>query len=215
MLISGIVFSPSCGKKGNRFQPVSYFPVQLDNTWIFNGELGKMKITNIDDQTATKAVTFTYFDSSDVPLWKEEYKLEENQLYWVTFESKTTLLPVISFNPPLPFAPVSDRQGYKTVLHSTQTHSDTTTNETQIIVAYEIQAVEDVVVPAGKFLNCIKMKIDVQYPQLVRHPLFYGEQIFWYAPLVGPVKYVLPSSRGELVKMSVNSGRIISMDADQ
>ena len=197
-----------CTNRNNRFNPISYFPVQQGNTWLFNGGIHKMHISEIVKDQGEQHVTFTYSDTSDVVLWKETYRLRKNQLYWQSFTPNTPVLPQVSFDPPLPFAPVATKEGHTLVLESIETQSDTVKRMTKITVEYEILSVEDVKVPAGTFLNCIKMKINVQYPQSVRRPFFIGEQYWWFAPMMGPIKYDLPSAVGELVKADFDRDRL-------
>lgn len=205
-IIVALFFFLECSDRNSKFHPISYFPVQSGNTWVFDGGIHKMQIT--DSGKSQDFVTFSYFDTSDVLLWQESYRMRKNQLYWQTFTPNTPVLPKVSFDPPLPFAPVSAKEGQTLILESIETQSDSTKRMTKIMVEYEIQAIEDVKVKAGTFLNCIKMKINVQYPQSVRRPFFIGEQYWWYAPTIGPVKYDLPSAVGELVDMDLHRNRL-------
>jgi hypothetical protein len=152
-------------------------------------------------------VIFTYFDSLDVPLWHEEYSLLKNQIYLQSFQPNTSLLPTITFDPALPFAPPSQKLGSKLPYKCLETQTlDTLVITNSIDVDYVIEAIEDVRVPAGNFLNCIKLKISVKYSQNAQNPYFIGDQYWWFAPLVGPVKYDLPSAVGELVKAPKSRG---------
>ena len=196
-----------CSGRRNRFQPTYYFPIHEGNSWVFNGEIYKMEITDITKHVGDKILTFTYYDSLDVELWSEKYSLLKNQIFLQSFEPATKLLPTVTFEPALPFAPPSRKLGYKSSYECLETHTlDTLVTTNPVHIDYVVEAVEDVRVPAGTFLNCIKMKISIKYPQSVKRPYFIGDQYWWFAPLVGPVKYDLPSAVGELVELPKSRG---------
>ena len=199
----------TCTNRRNKHHPTDYFPVQAGNTWIFDGDISKMEITAITDGTLGRVVSMSFYDSTDVFLWLEKYIHLKDQLYFESFEPRTIILPKVLFDPALPLAPFSSKPGHKIILEGKETHIDSVRSEMQILVTYEIEAIEDVIVPAGKFYNCIKMKINVEYTQFALRPFFIGEQYWWYAPMVGPVKYDLPSAYGELVEVKLNKSRIV------
>ena len=150
----------------------------------------------------------SFYDSSNVFLWREKYLQFKDQLYFESFEPRTFILPKVLFDPALPVAPFSSKPEHKIVLEGKETHIDSVTSEMQILVTYEIESIEDVVVPAGTFRNCIKMKINFEYTQFALRPFFIGEQYWWYAPMVGPVKFDLPSAYGELAEVKLNKSRL-------
>jgi hypothetical protein len=199
----------TCTNRRNKHHPTSYFPVQAGNTWIFDGDISKMEITAITDGTLGRVVSMSFYDSTDVFLWLEKYIHLKDQLYFESFEPQTIILPKVLFDPALPLAPFSSKPGHKISLEGKETHVDSVRSEMQILVTYEIEAIEDVIVPAGEFHNCIKMKINVEYTQFALRPFFIGEQYWWYAPMVGPVKYDLPSAYGELAEVKLNKSRIV------
>ncbi len=202
-------FFTDCSNRRNKFHPISYFPVNAGNTWIFDGDIYKMEITGITKGEEKSIISMSYFDSTGIFLWKEKYILLKDQIYFESFEPHTTILPKVLFDPPLPLAPFSSKPGHKIILESKETHSDSIKSESQILVTYEIEGVEDVSVPAGAFLNCIKMKVNVQYPQFALEPFFIGDQYWWFAPMVGPVKYDLPSAYGELSELKLSKSRLL------
>lgn len=205
LIFAALLFC-GCGQSG-RFQPLSYFPVNTGLTWIYDGEIRKMEVADVTREVGDKMVTLAYYDTLDVMVWQEKYNLIKNQIYLQSFEPRTNLLPQISFEPAIPFAPLSARVGQRTVLKSIEVQTDSLRSSTEVQVEYTIEAIEDVTVPAGTFQKCIKMKIHVIYPQTAYRPYFIGEQYWWFAPSIGPVKYDLPSAYGELVETRVNRNR--------
>ncbi len=202
LLLAAVFFFLDCSGRQNRFNPTDYFPIHPGYKWVFNGEIYKMQITDVSKEVGDKLVTFTYYDSLDVELWEEQYNLIKGQIYLHAYEPKTKLLPTVSFDPPLPFAPYSTKVGQSDNVECIETQVlDTLITTNQITVDYLIEAIEDVEVPAGHFLNCIRMKINVKYPQNSTRPFFIGDQYWWFAPRVGPVKYDLPTASGELIEM--------------
>lgn len=197
-----MLFFMDCSTRRNRFKPTDYFPVQSGYKWIFNGEIHTLEITDVSSRAGDKIVTFGYFDSLNVKLWQEKYSLLKGQLFLQSFEPETDLLPQVSFEPALPFAPFSKKVGESKPFECIETQIlDTLITTTQIDVDYLIESIEDVRVPAGHFLNCIKVKINVRYPQTAKTPYFIGDQYWWFAPRLGPVKYDLPTAHGELIEM--------------
>jgi len=209
ILLLASIYLLNCSDRGNRFKPIYYFPIKTGHSWVFNGEIHKLEIVDVSQDVGDKIVTFAYYDSLSTLLWNEQYNLIKNQIYLRSFEPRTKVLPSISFEPALPFAPISAKVGHKMQRESieTQTDSDSLEHTMAILVEYLVEAVEDVKVPAGTFLDCVKMKINIIYPPSPYRPYFIGEQYWWFAPLVGPVKYDLPSARGELVSMKVSRSR--------
>jgi hypothetical protein len=194
----------SCTARIDKFSPLNYFPLQLGNTWEFNGEIRTMKVTDASKIGHERYITFTFYDSLDVALWAEKYHLIKDQLRWVSFEPGTSLLPHVTYNPPLIAAPFSDKPGDTDSISSIETQTDSVVITNAITVDYQIQSVEDVQTPAGMFANCIKMKINFIYPTAAQRPLFIGEHYWWFSSQVGPVKYDLPTAYGELVKLDLN-----------
>ena len=208
-LLLYILASLTCTGRRNKHHPTDYFPVQPGNTWVFDGDIAKMEITAISEGTSGKLVTMSFYDTLDVFLWREKYLHIKDQLYFEAFEPRALILPKVTFDPALPLAPISSKPGHKIKLEGKETHVDSTNAEMQTLVTYEIEAVEDVIVPAGEFRNCIKMKITVEYTQFALRPFFIGEQYWWFAPMVGPVKYDLPSAYGELAQVKLNKSRLL------
>ncbi|RQW01280.1 hypothetical protein EH223_15295 [candidate division KSB1 bacterium] len=205
-------FFVDCTGRQNRFQPLYYFPLNVGNTWVYNGEIHKMQISDITKNEGDRLITFSFYDTLNVLLWQEKAGLLKDQIYVQSFEPMTSLLPSVSFDPPRPFAPFSRKLGNKLNFPCIETcMSDSTHSTTTVEAEYVIETVEDVRVPAGKFLDCIKMKINIIYPRTAEKPFFIGEQYWWYAPLVGPIKYDLPSARGELVEMNIIRTRQVEL----
>lgn len=210
LLLALISIFAGCTNQRNEHHPEAYFPVQVGNTWIFKGDIPKMEITSNLPGEQGDYITMSCYDSGNVLLWKEKYQHLKDQLYFESFEPNSSILPRVIFDPALPLAPFSSKPGHKIVLEGKETHLDSIKSETQIVVTYEIENIEDVTVPAGTFRNCIKMKINVKYQQFAVKPFFIGDQYWWFAPMVGPVKYDLPSAYGELTELKLGKSRLLS-----
>lgn len=199
-----VLYAIACTPRIDKFSPLNYFPLQLNNTWTFDGEIRTMKVTESAKIGHERYITLTFFDSLDVALWSEKYHIVKDQLRWTSFEPATSLLPRVTFNPPLFAAPFSAEPGDTDSINSIETQTDSVEITTTINVDYQIQTVEDVETPAGVFTNCIKLKINYIYPTSAQRPLFIGEHYWWFSPTAGPVKYDLPTAFGELVKLDLN-----------
>ena len=206
LLFTGLIIAASatCSKKPEAFRPLNYFPLEMKNTWHFSGGIQTMQVTEVIKSGHERRITLTFFDSLDAPLWSETYRTAKDQLRWLAFEPATALLPRVGFNPPLYGAPFSNEVGDMTTINTIETQFDSVETTTAITVDYQIAAIEDVVTPAGVFAGCLKVKIDFIYPPVAVRPLFIGDHYWWYAPNVGPIKYDLPTTHGDLLRYELH-----------
>ncbi|MDZ7314632.1 MAG: hypothetical protein ONA69_03440 [candidate division KSB1 bacterium] len=190
-----------CSHKPPAFDPLDYFPLAEGNQWLFSGDLQVLTIKEIKHIEKSLQATAVFSDTLLTPLWRETYLLKDGQLQWTDFEPATQILPKVTFEPPLPAAPFSVLVGDVRKITGVEIRIDSTgaTKRVPITVEYRINAVENVETPVGSFENCIKMTSEFQYPSADDHPLFVDRHIWWFAKSVGPVKYELPSSSGELI----------------
>lgn len=186
-----------CSEKQPEFKPIIYFPVHDGNTWHFSGSISKIEISA--QHSKNNEFQMIYFDTLKIPLWHETHILQDSQIYWKTFEPNLKLFPDITFSPPLPYAPMSQRLEFSTNMMSTETQMDTLARRSQIRVEYHVNRIETIETPAATFKNCLRMKTNVTYMDVTASPVFAGEHIWWYAKDVGPIKYELPSAEGELL----------------
>ncbi len=183
-----------------RFHAETYFPLEKDAVWVFSGDLNTMKVTHVESGVHGRQWMVTFYDSLGLPLWSETYRSHGGQIYWTAFSPQTTLLPQITFDPPLYAAPFSDVVGETRTIESVEHRvGPVEDGAVPISVEYHIMGLEDVQVPAGLYHRCIKMKVHFTYPDSIKRPYFVGDHYYWYAPDVGPVKYDLPTSYGELL----------------
>ena len=197
-----IFFIFSCTKNN---KPDDYFPLKLNNTWLFNGTISKIQVTEenkINDQTEYILV---YFDSTGIPIWQEKHVIIENKVFWKTFSPQIPFIPEINFEPPLPVAPFSDKLGDKKTVEAVEIRVDTTQTRVNIIVDFEIVAIENVELPSGFFPKCVRLKMTIAYPGPVAEPYLAGTSYFWFARGVGPVSYILPSGQGGLLSAKVGN----------
>ncbi|MDZ7369633.1 MAG: hypothetical protein ONB12_00505 [candidate division KSB1 bacterium] len=200
-LIVLFLLTALCSHKPQAFDPLDYFPLAEGNQWLFSGDLQVLTIKEIKHMGKSLQATAVFSDTLLTPLWRETYRLENGQLQWTDFEPATQLLPKVTFEPPLSAAPFSAIVGDVRKINGVEVRIDSTgaTKRVPITVEYRIDAVENVETPVGSFENCIKVTSEFQYPSADDYPLFVGRHIWWFAKSVGPVKYELPSSSGELI----------------
>ena len=195
------MLSITCAEKQPAFKPIIYFPIQPGNTWQFSGSISKIEISV--ESSKDNEFQMIYYDTLNTALWAERYVLQDSQIYWKTFEPNIELFPRISFSPPLPYAPISDKLEFSTNMLSTETQTDSSVRRSQIRIDYQIKRVESVMTPAAIFKDCLMMKISISYLDVTASPVFAGEHVWWYAKGVGPIKYELPSAEGELLSYNV------------
>ncbi|NOY59671.1 MAG: hypothetical protein GXO75_12195 [Calditrichaeota bacterium] len=198
-------FLARCSKE---FSSTDYYPMKKDYTWVYSGHTSKIRITDENDLAGGTQFTLTYYDSLGEESWQEVFVQKENGLYWRSFISRITLPANITFNPPLPITPMSEKIGAVERVESTESRNDSTTTTLRIRVENEIDAIEDVVVAAGKFSNCIRVKMTIIYTEPTERPLFAGTSYWWFARGVGPVKFLTAATGGELEGATLGNRKI-------
>lgn len=198
-------FLMRCHKK---FSSADYYPMKKDYTWVYSGPTSKIKITDEKDLASGSQFTLTYYDSLGEESWQEVFVQKESGLYWLSFISRLTSPSNITFNPPLPITPMSNKIGTGERVKSTESRNDSTTTTLGIRVENEIDAIEDVVVAAGKFSNCIRVKMTIIYTDPTERPLFAGTSYWWFALGVGPVKFLTTATGGELEGATLGNRKI-------
>ena len=184
---------------------LDFFPMKKDNVWNFTGSMAKMQV--IEENKEKNRINFilVYFDSLGIPIWKEKHVKIDGRLYWTTFSPQSPFIPEIHFDPPLPSSPFSNKLGDKKTIESTETRIDSTVTTAKINVQYEIESIENVELPVGLFPECVKLKMTISYPELVEDPYMQGTSYFWYARGIGPISYILPSGRGNILSARIGN----------
>ncbi len=184
---------------GSKFTPSDYFPMKKGFTWIYSGSLGQVVVMDEIERDDGLQYTLSFGDTLGNIAWQEKYLMLQGRLYWLEFEPKIPLLPAISFNPPVEISPISGRVGFEKSVDVMETRKDSANTVLRMRVDYEIESVEQVVVAAGTFPYCIRMRMDMAYLDPTEAPLMAGGNTYWFAKGVGIVKYVSPAGSGELL----------------
>jgi len=182
-----------------------YFPMKVNNTWEYAGEMAKMQVTEEARTNDKIDYHVVYFDSLGIPIWEERHSRIDGSLYWTSFTPQSVFIPEIRFNPPLPSSPLSDRLGDKKVIESVETRLDSTTETIPITVEYEVESIESKELPCGLFPDCVKMRMTISYAEDVEKPYMAGTSYIWYARGIGPVSYILPSGRSALISAKIGN----------
>jgi len=197
-----LVFLFGCSKEDNSLE---FYPVKINNTWNYTGPMAKVQV--IEEQKEKNKINYiiVYFDSLGIPIWKEKHVKIENKLYWTTFSPQSPFVPEIHFDPPLPSSPFSTKLGDKKTIVCKETRIDTTVSTATINVQYEIESIENVELPIGLFPECVKLKMTISYPEMVEKPYMQGTSYFWFARGIGPISYILPSGRGNILSARIGN----------
>lgn len=198
-------FLTRCSKE---FSSADYYPLKKDYTWVYSGHTSKVSITDENILASGTQFTLTYYDSLGEESWQEVFIQNEDGIFWRTFKSHLTQPLIVNFNPPLPVTPTSDKIGDVKRLESTETRNDSAKTTLGIRIENEIDAIEDVTVAAGKFSNCIRVKMTIMYTQPTERPWFAGTSYWWFARGVGPVKFLTTATSGELEGATLGNRKI-------
>lgn len=198
-----IVFGLSVIRCGDQFEPVTYFPTEKGNSWIYDGRLREIKVIDQNKIGRQQHYIIAFMDSSGEILWREIYYQRNKALYWKALETDALVIPSMSFEPPLPVAPFSNRLGQVMTLNAVEKRQVPTSESVHVSLFYEIESIEECTVPAGTFSNCVKVHMHYNYIDKNVIPYLQGHSYFWYANGVGLIKFILPSAHGELVRAKI------------
>jgi len=192
-----LVLTISCGTK---FVPSDYFPLKKGNSRIFSGPMGHVVVTEQVEMGDSLQYILSFGDTLGNVAWQEKYVLIQGRVYWFEFAPKIPFLPEITFEPPIEISPISGRVGFKKIVDVIESRKDSANTAWRLQIEYEIESIEQVVVAASTFPNCIRMRISLAYHDPTDAPLMEGGNTYWFAKGVGIVKYVLPPGSGELLR---------------
>ena len=191
-------------------RPADYFPLKLNNTWLYTGTISKIQVTEESKHNNQTEYILSYYDSTGIPVWQEKHIRKDKKIFWESFVPQVPFIPAITFNPPLPAAAFSDKLGDKKTVESVETRSDSANTTANIVVDYEIVSIENVELPSGFFPECIKVRVTISYPDPVAQPYLAGTSYYWFARGVGPVSYILPSGQGGLMNAKIGNKKFPS-----
>jgi hypothetical protein len=193
-----LILLAGCGK--NKFKADDYVSFQTGNSYTYTGPM----IVAIDSAvTTSQGVEFIIkdVDANGQVLSREVYLKKNGQSWWKEFDGAGMGVPRFQFDPPVMASPFSDKVGAKYTGEGVEIRQDGT--RLRFRLEAEIEAVEDVEVPAAKFPACIKVRSAYTYLDTTSSPLISGEASRWFARGVGIVKYQMPNGIGELLEAKV------------
>jgi hypothetical protein len=192
MLLAG------CGK--NKFNPGDYVTFQPGNTYTYTGPM-----TVAVDSALTTPEGVEYIikdvDGEGQVLSREVYLKKGGQSWWKEFDGGGMGIPRFQFDAPVLASPFSNRVGAKYSGEGVEIRADGTRLRYRLDA--EVEAIEDVEVPAAKFPACIKIRSAYTYLDTTSNPLISGEASRWFARGVGIVKFQMSSGIGELLEAKV------------
>jgi len=196
LLVVAFSLVAGCAKK---FRSQEYLPLRDGYAWTFNGLVKRREVVGIKDLGISTDFMVASYDTTGALVWQDVLRESEESIYWESFKPGIGVLPQVSFQPPIPFSPFSDKLGAKKAMTVTLVQQDSVISYYNVSVNYEIDSLDPVTVPAGHFENCIRVHFNIQYLQPVPRPYFAGDYFLWFAKGVGLVKYIMPGDRGDLV----------------
>jgi hypothetical protein len=194
LTITAVLLS-GCQKE---FVSADYFPLKKGYSWAYN--FGSMVIedafpTNKEGATGFQGV---FYDTLGAPVWSETYLLDDDKVYWTSFQPRLPFMPGIGFNPPVQLSPISDKPGdHKTVMVQ-EILDDSLKTATPVNVEYQVEEIEDIPLQSGQYVNCIRMRMSFVYLGDPKTTYFAGANTLWFSRGKGIVQFVMPSGYGIL-----------------
>lgn len=192
----------SCGEE---FNSQNYFPLDEDYVWTFSGPLREIKVIAKEVVASGENYSIVYSDTLGAPAWQEGFVKRDGRIFLKSYKSFSGFIPTATFEPPIPITPISDNRSEIEVFESTVTHYDTTVSSYKIVVENVIEEIKDIDSPAGKFENCIRMKVSITYEEPPILPLFEETNYWWFVKDIGPVKYSTTTDIGLIQNISLGT----------
>ncbi len=183
------------------FDPSEYFPLETNNIYYYSGSIYILKVVGKEEIGDALIWKIHYIDSSGAVYLVEEY-VPDPQTGPRLKSFAVRSVPRIVFTPPTPMVPPSLEVGMRDTVSGTEAWGkDTRVRFKRIRI---VESIEDIVVPAGKFSDCVQVRYEHIYAR--RPPLgIFGTTRFWLAKDVGIVKYefIDQALAGELQRATV------------
>jgi hypothetical protein len=199
-----LILLSSCQKE---FVSADYLPLKQGYSWAYN--FGSMVIEESFATSKEGATGFrgVFYDTLGSPVWLETYLLDDDKVYWTSFQPKLKFMPGIVFNPPVQLSPISDKPGdHKTV--TVQEIWDDSLKTTQPVnVEYQVEEIEDIPLLSGQYVNCIRMRMSFIYLGDSKQTYFAGANTLWFSRGKGIVRFIMPSGYGTLKSTEPISAR--------
>jgi len=203
ILIAAVFFNPGCIKRVERpgnTDLLRYMPLHQWDNFQYSGPMGRAVVSgNIND-----LFTLTYYDKTDKILFWQDLLKNDRGIFWKNLVVRKKGQPPLSFEPALPFAPWSRVAGDTLLFSSAEIRGDSANTHMHIQIEYEIMGTEIVTVPAGTFMDCIKLRMSFKSLYNGEKELLSGDRYLWFAHDVGIVRYAFPDGAGELLSAKVD-----------
>ncbi len=172
---------------------MSYFPLGLNTSWLFNSTDDNGNWTTrryIGEQYEFIGIDFMVFIHEEHEgVWQNKMWLSKNiqSLVWWGFEDTNTKF-VASGGLTYVSEPVGVGQSNGGTTSGTLTiKSGNQVSTANFVGRYTIEAIETIIIPAGTFQSCIRVH------EIEDTPGGLADFRVWYAPGVGPIKYDYPN----------------------
>ncbi|MEW5922961.1 MAG: hypothetical protein AB1746_03150 [Candidatus Zixiibacteriota bacterium] len=181
-----------------------YFPLNDGNSYYYSGPMGRCAVSSIQNNL----FTFTFHDSLGNVKWWQDYRLSHDTVLLDNIIDRSDSGFYVHFVPPLPFGPWSDLVGDTMLIEAVEIRNDSANSHIRIMVGYEIQGIDTISTPAGKFEGCIR--VGVNYSTSENPPVSFlnGTGIYWFARDMGLVKYETINGSGILLEALIDGVEI-------
>lgn len=180
------------------FYPEDYLPIQIGNSWTYTGVVRTVSISDESETASGELYTLAFHDSSGKVLWREQYLHSQRQIFWAAYLPNNPLIPNISFQPPIPITPFSNKIGDVLSLQFLERRDDG--NAVRAKVTYQIENAGQVYSELGTFRESIKVHMQYQYVDFVELPVLQGNSFLWFAKDLGILHMQMPSNEGILIR---------------
>lgn len=198
-----LLSTPTCIKRAERPVKADYskfFPLADGDYYIFSGPEGKAMLT----QSIGDLYTFTHYDSTGKVIFWKDFLKTDHAIGWQSIVYKKSNIPDISFEPPLPFLPWTEKVGDTILFSSAEIRHDSANTHLRLQIEYTTYGIASVSTPAGIFNDCIEIKMTHKTLYNKEKNFLEGDSYWWFARNIGIVKYITPEGAGELIQAKVD-----------
>lgn len=139
-----------------------------------------------------------FYDTLGSPIWSETYLLDDDKVYWTSFQPRLNFMPGIVFNPPVQLSPISNKPGDHKTVTVQEIWDDSLKTANPVTVEYQVEEIEDIPLQTGQYVNCIRMRMSFIYLGDSQTTYFAGANTLWFSRGKGIVRFVMPSGHGTL-----------------
>jgi hypothetical protein len=195
-----------CVKKAERVGRTDfskYLPLGEGNYFIYSGPLGKALV----HQTIGNLYSVVHYDSAgEISFWTDFVKTDHSIL-WKNIVFRSPRLAPIHFEPGLPFVPWTNQVGDTLLFSSAAIIGDSVNSHLRIQIEYEIYGIGSATTPAGRFDDCIEIRMTPKELYEKGKNAMTGDYFCWFAKNMGIVKYSFPGGAGELLQAKIDGRR--------